>query len=368
MLCTVAIPAHAGNWEYDLALTETGAYESNPELLSNGGKELYGSITSPSLSIKGSTPTSTFATRNVVTQNLFNQTDYNSTDFNTATSLSTESEHWEIGAKLRGSYDTTRTSEITTLNQETKSVRHWGYGISPDLSYKPTTQDKISTQIGYNVSRYDGTNFTDYDTYSARLSWNRKLTEFSTGFLSGRAQRYQTKSSRSQYKDSVGPSLGWEWKATETLTTLISGGAEASRYVHYIPDNRDWKWNGVYNGKVTYEGEQNKISLSIGREQQPYVNGTSSLLTKVVYDQTHRFNELVSGSIGLSYMDAERSEATNETNLRSKISAKTGLAYQATQSISLGAQYQYQQQKLTNTSGDQSNNAVFMNLTYRPIF
>jgi hypothetical protein len=368
MLCSATTSAHAGNWQYDLALSETAAYESNPELLSNGGEDLYGSVTSPSLSIKGSTPTSTFASRNVITQNLFNESDYDSTDFETANALSTRSEHWEVGAKLRGSYDTTRTSEITTLNQSTKSIRHWGYGISPDISYKPTTQDSISAQTGYNVSRYDSTSYTDFDTYSAKLSWNRKLSEFSTGMLTGSAQRYQTKSGRSQYKDSFGPSIGWEWKASETLTTLLTGGAQTSRYVNYAPGNKNWTWSAVYNGKVTYTGEQNSVSFSVGREQQPYVNGTSSLLTTVAYDQTHKFNELFSGSIGARYMDAERSEATSGANLRSKVSANTGLAYQATQTISLGAQYKYQEQKLTNTPGEQSNNAVFVNLTYRPVF
>lgn len=370
--CTLALSANvalAGNWDIKSSIKQEASYHSNPQMLINNEEEIYGSITTPSISLESKTPTSTIFLKSSVAQNLFNESEYNSTDFYSSARLKRKIERWEAGLNAGFNYDTTRSSELTTFGVDTLNERHWGFNIAPEITFTPSTKNRITLSGGLNTSRYDNSTLhTDYNVYSAGFSWGHMLSQFSTGFFSLNARRYQTQNNLDETVDSIGPSLGWKMVVSEKLTTMLTIGSEASRQKSKTTTTtHKWIWNSIFSGSVNYKDEQHNLTVKVSRQQQPYSNGSSSLLTSLSFDERYHFNEKFTGNVSAEYQDSKKSSLSS-SNLKSRIYSNAGITYHLTKQADLGASYKYKQEKLTNSSSTQKDNAFLLRVRYRPTF
>lgn len=361
--------AAAGNWDVDTKINQEVVYHSNQQMLITNEKETYGSITTPSITIKSKTPTSGVLIDSSIQQNLFNDSSYNSTDLYTNARLSKKIQRWEAALGANVDYNTTRSSEVTTFGIDTHNDRHLGYAFTPEITFSPSVKDSLSISGGLNVSRYeDTTRNTNYNVYSSSFSWGHALTEFSTGFFSFNARRYQAQNDTDETVDSAGPSLGWRYQASENFSTVLSVGTEASRQEQNGgTTNNKWTWSSVFSGSLNYKNEQHDFTVQASRQQQPYSNGSSSLLTSISFAEAYKFNELFTGRVGAQYQGSKQSSLSS-SNLKSRINANAGLSYRLTEAADIGASYRYKQEKLTNTSSTQKDNTALLSITYRPSF
>jgi hypothetical protein len=357
----------ADNWDFEPSIKQSASWDSNPLLLSGGHKTLYGSVTEPQLLITDKTPTTQLSAQATVDENIFNLSGFDSTDLHTNINLDKKLERWEAGFIDQMDYDTTRTSEITTFNTNSLgSIRHFGNSFSPDISFSPSPVDKITLAASYQNSRYDSNLFTDYHTLSVTPSYQYNVTPLNTATLSVQAQRYQTDVSPDSTIDSIAPTLGWTAVLTPTWTAKASAGVEDYReQVPGIP-TQQWQWKPIFSADLSYKNEKDVFSIDALRALQPYANGTEFFLNTLSLNDTHSINTLFSTNVSLSYQFAGNNNQAAD-NLKTLVTANTGLTYHPTQRIDITASYQYREQTLTNITGDQNDSLVMLSLVWRPV-
>lgn len=358
--------AQAGNWRLEPSLSQRGSWESNALMLRQDPIELYGSTTSVRLSALSDTPTAGINVGNTVTQNLFNKAAFNSTDFHNQTKISKRNARWEALLGLNGDYDTTRTSEITNFGTNALSVRHWAYGAAPEASWQINATNQISVNASTSASRYDSESYTNYNLYSAATTWRRALSADTSSLLSVTARRYQTQNNIDETVDSLGPTLGFAMTLTPRLTTRLMAGLEASKQDRDSITSPSWKWSSVYSAALTFKGEQDSLTLTSSRAQQPYGNGTSSLLTSFSAQENHAINKLFAVVVSGEYAAAQQS-GLNASTLKNKISGKAGLVYHALEDVDVDASYRYREESYNTTGDKATDNAVIFSLSYRPL-
>lgn len=357
----------ADNWSIQPSIKQSGTWESNPMLLSGKHKSLYGSTTTPALAFSAATPTTKLTAFASVDENIFNQSDFSSTDFHGGVKLDRSLERWGALLEAKSDYDTTRTSELTTLNTSSvKSVRHWGNSFTPELYFRPSALDKISVSGGVQKSTYDSIQFKDYHILSVTPAYEYNITPLHTASLSLHAQRYQTDDDPKTRTDSFSPTLGWVAHITPILTAKASFGSQ--RYSNHGPalDGNKWKWKSIYSAELDFKGEHDLLNVTAKRDLQPYANGSESFLNTISVSDSHTINPLFSTNVGGSYQySGIRSSTTN--TLKSLKSVNAGLSYHATERVDISASYQYREQTLTNTIGKQSDNQAMLTLAYHPV-
>lgn len=379
LLCTTALgmaaaissvtELHAAddNWVYQPSISQQFTVNTNPLMRTNNPQTLYGSVTTPQLKITNYTPTSSFDTTLSASQRIYNQPSFNSTDANASANYTQKMQRWGLALHANADYDTTLSSEISTLNTpERGSARHLGGSVSPELSYELSGRDKIAIAGSYLESTYDSSLYTDYHIATISPSYSYNYNQLNTFTLSAPMQRYQTDDARESKLDSITPTLGWLGNLTPTLTARATIGARHYRQDLGILPESGWKWKGTYSANITYKGQNDRVSFDNSKDLQPFANGTESFLNSFVLSNEHKFNDLFSSNVGASYRYAPKSDAYTNA-LRSLASANVGLTYHPLETLDIGTSYQYREQKLSNVPGDQNDNLFMLNLVYHPV-
>ncbi len=364
-LIYVAAPAFAASIAFEPSISEVGAWDSNPLLLTTDAKPLYGSTTTPRLVAKSQTPTTELVGDVSVSHNVFNQKSFDSTDAHGKLFVSRRNQRFEAGARQTVDYDTTRTSELTTFGREAGVLRHLGLSFAPYASFLVNPKDKISLTGRLLVSRYDSQAYTDYNVYALTPSWSHSFTPLQTGSIFLHAQRYVTQSGFKRTVDSVGPSLGWNVLFSPRLSGRFSLGFEASQEKSPNGNEAPWQVNHVFSGVITYKGEQDTIDFSALRQQQPNSNGTQRLLTSFSIKERHAINENLFWDVFVGYQFS-RSDSSAANDLKNLLTATTGLTYRATEAFDIFAKYKYRHEALTNRDDIAMGNAFTIGLTLRP--
>lgn len=361
----MAPPASAANIAVEMLGSETGSYTSNPLLLVEGAKPLYGSTTSPGIIIRDMAPAMDASLDFRVDQNIFNQSSFDSTDVHATTALSVQGERWGFSAQQRADYDTTRTSEQTSVGLETMAKRHLGLSVSPRLTYSISPIDSLSLDGNWYLSKYKSSGYIDYQTASASLGWSHKIDQLNTATIKLNAQHYEAIEGVRRTNDTIGPSIGWRTQISPQMSASISIGLqEAKEHIAGIPD-KDWKLQYTFSGDIAYKGEQDTLTLNATRSQYPYGNGNEALQTSLALNEIHAINQLFSLEFGLAWQLSDYTTLQTGDN-RTLTTANAGARYKFTQELSANLSYQYKYKTLVNMSDTAQSNAVMFTITYRP--
>lgn len=357
----------AADVKVDASISQSAEWDSNPLMRVDHVKELYGTTTTPKLSIARETPASEIRLATWLEHNVFDQEEFDSTDFYGNAKLAKRTQLLEVALGASGQYDTTRTSELTELGLHTDLSRHFGYNLSPSVKYSLSPISAVGLSGTYHKSSYDKENRTDYHTFSISPSYQRNFTERYTGIVAANMRRYETDEGADRVVDSVGPSVGVQAKITQSWSGDLTVGQEAVREKINGSTVQDWSWNSVYAAGLKFKGEQDELRLSSKRAQQSYSNGTDYLLTTVSLDATRRINQLFSVNVGAGYQFSE-DEQTTDNRLDSLYSGRAGLTYHFTESIGVTSSYSYKHETFTLRDSAAKQNIVRVGLTYRPRF
>lgn len=349
------------------SLSETGVWDSNPLMRRDHVTELYGATTAAKLDVEQLTPTADFVGGASVENNIFDQHEFDSTDFHGKLKLAKRTERLEVALAGAGDYDTTRTSEVSNLGDESATARHLGYNAAPSVRYALSQLSSVSLAGQYLKSSYDEDSHTDYHTLSLTPEYERYFTERYAGLLSLNARRYETDEGVDRRVDSVGPAVGIVAKLSEQWTGDARIGQEASREERAGTVVQDWSWSSVYSANFAFKGEQDQLRLSSTRAQQSYSNGTDTLLTTFDFDGTRKINELFSVNVGLTYQFSD-DEQSDSNRLDVLCSGKAGVTYHITEALGLTSSYRYKHETYTQADGAARQNIVRLGLTYRPQF
>ncbi|MGE3622693.1 MAG: outer membrane beta-barrel protein [Bdellovibrionales bacterium] len=350
-------------------ISETGSWESNPLLLFQDAKPLYGSITTPVLILTSKTPTSQLGVDTRVNENLFNQSSFNSTDVHQKINLAHQTEQWGIAFEQHTDYDTTRTSELLPTGvggvSVNRGVRHLGVSFAPKLVYTPNATNQFALDGSIANSQYDDAIFSDYLTASVTPSYTHKFDPRNAGILSLQTQRYMSTTGPDVTVDNIGPSVGWVAALSPELTAKVAGGMQATRQYGSGAVQKSWSPQYTYSASLTYKDEQDNALLSAERTNYPFGNASEALLTTLSAKDTHQLNELFSVNFGASYQSADF-QSTANGSLDYLINGNGGLAYHMTDELDLAGTYQYRYETLNGVSGNAQDHKITIGVVYHP--
>jgi hypothetical protein len=354
-----------GGFSVDTGVVQTFTYDSNPLRLTNGEDALFGSTTSPKLTLRWKTPRSIIESESRMDMNVFDDSDYDSLDLNQKLLLSRNNERWT--ASLRGllNYDTTRVSEVTNFSINLPKVRSQKLSATPEISYKASQRSRFVLSGSASTLEYDSNRFTDYNTYSISPSYELKFDPRNTGTITLNGQRYETASGTDSASDSYGPTLGWTHVVNPQLTLRASAGGLSNHKTGAGAGTDRHSWNYVFSGGVIYKGDQDVFDFTATRAREPFGNGTETLLDTFAINERHALNPLVTLKANAKYQQANY-ETLPGINLDYSYGAGAGLAYRITPKAELSADYRYRQEQLTTISNAIDQHVVLLSLTYEP--
>lgn len=367
-----ATPAYAeplleeDGYALEAGLTQSGVYDSNPLLIAHGAQAIVGSTTSPWLKLAKETPTEAFSLRTQVDQSLFDRTAYNSTDLHTDGVLSRKNERWSAALTAGADYDTTRTNDLTSLGLNVGSIRQFTYNLGADVSFTPTTLDKIALSTQYQRTTYDSGYYTNYSVITLTPSYTRALTALTSAIVNVQAQRYLSDRDPQNTTDSLGPSFGFVTRLTPDFTLNASGGGQVSReHISRQPDDK-WTWHDIFTASLTYKDELTSMALKSSRARQPWGNGLSSIVTSFGIDLEHKITPHFGLTSSGEYRYADYDHTPGPSNMDSLTTGKGGVFYRLTEDLKLASTYTYQKRRFTSDGGQADRHTAYLNLVYTP--
>jgi hypothetical protein len=358
-------PAHAtDDWKYEAEWDQRFQSESNPLMLTQKQEALFGLITIPQFSILNKTPTSQFIAKTTLNKSIFNQSHFDSTDAHTNISANTSLEHWEAGINLQSDYDTTRTSELSTLNTNTvESVRHIGHLLSAKLAYTPNLPNQLSLDSSIQESRYSNPLFSDYHAFSLSPSFQHHINAVNTAKISFLIKHYQSNGTQASTAETLGPSIGWTTLLSPTLTANVLVGLQEYTQSTNANSTSSRQLESAYTADLSYKENNDLMILNTSRAAQPFINGNTLYLNTLGFVETHTINPRLSTKIALNYQFSGNNE-TSATNLKSLKNAMIAMSYHATNKVDITCSYQYREQTLSNIIGSQRDSLFFISLNY----
>lgn len=345
-------------------LSQQFVYDSNPLRLAHGAEGIFGSTTSPSLTLTSETPRGSISAQTRVTNNLFNDSAYNSVDLFEDITLTRQNARWQTGLGASFAYDTVRSSEITNFAINAPDIRSEKFTLTPKVAFRPNATERTALSGSFTTTHYDQTAFTDYQLYTLNPRYEHAFSPADTGLFGLYAQRYEADANVTSTSTSVGPQIGLQTSLTPHLRSELSAGALATDK-RYDADEQHLL-NYVFRGALTYKGEQDTLDLLTRRAREPFGNGTETLLTSLTLDARHRLNPLLSLKAQGKAQTADYESAPG-TNLDHGETIGGGVAYALTQHTELAADYRYRSEKLTTIANPIDQHLVMLSLTYHPV-
>lgn len=360
----VAAPAAmAAQQEFKASLEQSVIWDTNPRMIVVAHDDLYQSQTTPSLSFNSKTPTSFLDIKASATQNLANLSGYSTTDLHSSIGVGRTVEQWEASLRARGDYDTTHTSELTTLGLNVGAVRRTSFAITPSLTYKPTALDSLILSPEFSKTVYDGNAYTDFHNLSIELQYLRQFAPDWAAFIATEARRYETDEGRSRKIDSVSPTVGFITTLMPRLKLRGSLGLQAATDSLQTPSKTEW--SNVFEASLTYEGQQHTLSLTGSRSQQPYVNGDEELLTSFTLRDSYKMNTLLTLSVAGSYYFGQEASRFDD-NLKARWEAAPALIWRLMPEVDLTTGYKYRNETLYNRDGKADSHLARIGILWKP--
>jgi hypothetical protein len=345
-------------------VSETGTFDSNPLMLTQGAKPLYGSTTSPEIILNDSTPSLQLNSDTVLNGNAFNQADFDSVDAHSAATLIDKGEVWSAGIQEKTDYDTTRTSELSQFDLTTRPFRHLGFDISPQISISPSEIDKFTLNGSYAVSNYQNNIFSDYNIYSISPTYVHNFDPTNAGVFALQAQHYETTDNLKNKIDTVGPSFGWITALTPNITGKITAGAQATRQFETGIATMPWDIQYIFSADVTFKGEKNISELVASRSEYPYGNGTEALLTSLTATEAYQLNQSLTLNFGAGF-ELSNYQITQTGDLQRELTGNVGFTYAINDLIDIKTVYQFSYETLVDVSRAADDHLITVSLTYR---
>ncbi len=344
-------------------LSETPVWNSNPLMLRQNGDDIYGTETKGIIGIQRALIKTVISAEVSAVRNQYIQSEYNSTDFYAKSKIERTLQRFSLS--LIGNYDhnTTRSGEITTFGQNVGVGRRDAFTLQPSMVYMISPRAALGITGKWMETRYGYPTLTDYGIMSLMPTFRYNLTPLQTITIAIQGQRYTVLESSSQYIDSFGPYLTWEYNFRPAWTLSLSLGGLRSKSYGSATDEK-WSQNLIYGSTLRYDGLRSVTELSISRARQPYANGTESYLTSFDAKETYTVNPNLDFTLKGSYQTADQ-PAQSTNNLETAWNGGASLDYQIGPNWNINASYKYRQEKLTNHDDEAKQQIVRMGLTYQ---
>ena len=355
--------ANAEKSNFIARFKEIAVYDSNPLLRTHDSGSIKGSETTVSIGYDKETTKTKFRSSLSATRNQFNDSKFSSTDFHGFSGLKLDHRRWQLSLDVKVDYDTTRTSELTTLGLDIDSTRRSAYSLAPGIFYSLSPRDSLSISGNWNETRYDDNSLTDYRTYSITPAFAHNISPKQLVQFGWLFNRYQSLENSSQRVNTNGPSVSWTYVFRPYLSLKLSGSLLKTRYYGYTgATQRDDDYTPTYSSVLNYTGDNNALVLSMIKARHPYANGTESYLTTYALQDIYNVNRNLSLNFGADYQDAKQPPLSTDS-LDSTWSVIAGASYKVSRNWDMTASYKHKEQTLVTNNNTAAQDIVKLGLS-----
>lgn len=363
LLLASSVPAHASDFIYDGFLSQKMIWESNPMMLSSTAEDLYGSSTTADFTATTVSPLWELDFNGTTTQNIFNQSRLNSTDLSGGIDLKGKTLNTKVGLSAEVSKETTRTSEISNFGRSLTAIDRLRYRTMPYINVRLNPSYEWGLASSYLKTEYDSDAYVNYQKGNILPSLTYHYSEDLDYILRVDYGQYHADNLLKSRIDTYALTLGAKYQLTPQMTATARGGYNLSKTREKYLTEQDWKRDLVYEASMAFQGEQNQIRLILNREQQPYADGTETLLTTMSLNASQQLNKSFNINGTALYQDAGASSAST---LKHKLVGRIGLEYEVLSDLSLDISYQYHRENYNDGTKDAQNNTGMLTMTWRP--
>jgi len=362
MLLMAPAVAHAERSGFIARFKEIAVYDSNPLMRERNARAIRGSETTASLGYNKETTKTTFRSALSATRNQFNNSKFNSTDFHGFSGMKLDLRRWQLSLDAKAGYDTTRTSELTTLGLDVDSTRVASYSVSPSVSYNLSPRSFLALSGNWNERRYDDASLTDYRTYSITPAFAHNLTSKQQVQFSWLFNRYQSLENSQKRVNTTGPSVSWTYVFRPYLSLKLSGSMLKTKYSGYASATDQDDYTPSYSSILSYTGNNHDLEFSVIKSRQPYANGTESYLTTFAVQDKYNVNQNVSLNFGADYQDAKQPPVSTDS-LDNAWSVTAGALYKISRNWGLTASYKHKEEALISDDETASQDIMRVGLS-----
>lgn len=350
--------------DYYYSLSETPVWNSNPLMLRQNVQDIYGTETKGVFGLQRNLLRSVIKLQLAAVRNQYIQKEFNSTDYYTQINAEHKFSRFILGLIGNYDHDTTRSGELTTFGQNVGTGRRDSYSLQPSAFYALSPRASIGVSGNWKENRYEYPTLTDYSIMAVMPTFRYALSPLQTITITIQGQRFTILDNTSQYIDSFGPYLTWDYNYSPLWTLSLSLGNLRSKNYGFASGSSEWTQSLIYGGSLKYNGLRTTLDLSVQRAQQPYANGTQSYLTTFQALDRYKINENLDFTLKGSYQTADQ-PASATGSLEKAWDGGMELNYRVGLNWKVDASYKYRQEQLTNVDETAQRQLVRMGLTYQ---
>ncbi len=276
---------------------------------------------------------------------------------------------WERSSVgLNASYveDTTRTdAENDTGDFTTQSIVKTKT-LAPSYSYQLTERDNLSLNGTYTEREYSTTDFSDNETKSLTMGWQRQYTERLNGGVSATVSNYKSEGvNSSSENDNYNLSLtaGYQWSETWQFSGQVGVRQLKSEQTSFGVTDKNNSSGSSFNFSASHQTELDNITVSISRALSPSSSGDVNEQQGLTVNWSRQLADTLTANLSASYQETTSASEDSNDDKRENISFSPSLRWQFERNLGLNLTYNYREQKETDQA-DVDGNAVSLTLIY----
>jgi opacity protein-like surface antigen len=366
----------AQDWTLSSAVTQKTTYNDNLFFGRTTKVDAFGSSTTPEISLKRTSPTST-----IVFNGAFEFSEYlNHSELNSQDQLLTLDAKKQINERSTFNFsgEFSRDTSLTSNQQDTEdfqdqTVRITKWDVGPSWTYLLSPLDSLTLSGFYLDVGYDTPNKTDYRNFGSSLSFSHQLNEVSKITGSMDFSRFEPDNSVNSRTNVYGGLVGYSFEPSERLSV---GGAVGGSYSMVTEDDPSGSGT-ITDNKVGYRvkfdlkyliGDQTTARASASHDSEPSGSGRSVTRNRVTAGLKYQLTEKTALGLNFSYSDNEdffgSQAGTTKNDTTRSLSISPTVTWRLTEDLSLLVQYRYREKIFDTPGGDAVANSAYVSLRY----
>ncbi len=272
-----------------------------------------------------------------------------------------------IEYNLTASYreDLARNDAALDSGQFASQARVISRQLAPSVTYNLTERDTLKASLTLDDRRYSTNQFSDNESQSWLLAWQRKVTERLTTGISINHVDYESFNDFEQsesHGQSASVIVNYDISETLQLSASAGGRKQTTETTTGQQSDSETSYGAVYDVSLRQLYEQSELTVTLARGLTPSSLGGVDEQDSLDINWVYAFSERLQFNLMATYIESTPTNTFNR-DTREYLQIAPTLSWQLAEATALSLGYQFRQQKQSAT--DAQSNAVILGITHQ---
>jgi hypothetical protein len=366
-----AQPALADGWEVQGQVSVEGQYDDNPRLRTEGEEGVFGISTSPELTIRKKTPTSSVYATGAANFAEFSGDggggdDLDSIDQRAGAGLTTKTRLSTLALDARYSRVPTRVSEVEDTGVLTTDATRTSFAGDAAHTYRVSRRDVLSVFGNAQDVSFSNTNqLTDYRSYGGGAAYRRLVSSSDELGLSVSYSRFDPSSNNDTASNTVNGHGSWSNTVSPQLSFAISAGGD---FIWLDPPGSDNQRDFEFFLEAGVDWKASKsdaLDLTLRRSAEPSGSGTVDERNTLKFGYRRDLTKSIGFDLAVNVLLQDSVDDAGRSNDHFFLSVQPKLSWQFLEDWTVSASYRYRRQELEVSGDPATSNAGFLTIQYQ---